>query len=72
MPLRVRIWSRRRPMERSREWAQERLPAMVLISPLWAMRRKGWALSQEVRVLVEKRRWNRAKRVAKGGSCRSR
>ncbi len=30
--------------------ARERFPAMVLISPLWAMSRKGWALSQEVRV----------------------
>ena len=34
---------------------QLRLPSMVLISPLCARKRKGWAYLQFGRVLVEKR-----------------
>ena len=32
---------------------QSRLPPMVLISPLWARKRNGWAIAQVGRVLVE-------------------
>ena len=32
---------------------QERFDWMVLISPLWAKARNGWALSHEGKVLVE-------------------
>ncbi len=52
-----------RPSARSREYDHERLPAIVLISPLCAMTRNGCVLSHVERVLVEKRRWKRAKRV---------
>ena len=34
---------------------------MVLISPLWAISRLGWARSQEGLVLVENREWTMAK-----------
>ena len=33
------------------------LPLMVLISPLWRMKRLGWARIQLGLVLVEKRLW---------------
>jgi hypothetical protein len=36
-----------------RAWAQLRLPVMVLISPLWARKRNGWASGHLGRVLVE-------------------
>ncbi len=52
----VTSWLRARPSARSREYAHDRLPAMVLISPLWATTRNGWTLSHDDRVLVEKRR----------------
>ena len=51
--------------------AQLRLPVMVLISPLWASRRKGWASGQRGMVLVEKRWWNRQMALARSGSARS-
>ncbi len=38
-----------------RATAQLRLPVTVLISPLWASRRKGWASGQRGMVFVEKR-----------------
>ena len=44
----------RRP---SRAENQLRLPWIVLISPLWAMRRKGCANGQLGKVFVEKREW---------------
>ena len=47
----------RRP---SRAESQLRLPWMVLISPLWASRRNGWASGQLGKVLVEKREWTMA------------
>src|SRR5277367_6621211 len=40
--------------------SQFTLPRRVLISPLWAMRRKGWARCQVGKVLVEKRWCTRA------------
>ena len=42
-------------MVSSRASIRSTLPRMVLISPLWAMRRLGWARSQEGLVLVENR-----------------
>ena len=39
----------------SRARIQLRLPLTVLISPLWAMRRYGWASGQDGKVLVENR-----------------
>ena len=41
----------------SRARIQLRLPITVLISPLWAIIRYGWASSQAGNVLVEKREW---------------
>ena len=37
------------------------LPLKVLISPLCAANLNGWALSQDGKVLVEKREWTKAK-----------
>ncbi len=37
------------------------LPLTVLISPLWAIMRQGWARSQLGNVLVEKREWTIAR-----------
>ena len=39
----------------SRAAIQFRLPRIVLISPLWAMSRYGWASGQDGNVLVENR-----------------
>ncbi len=39
----------------ARAIAQLRLPSTVLISPLWARNRNGWASGQRGMVLVEKR-----------------
>ena len=36
----------------------------VLISPLWAIIRNGWASSQAGKVLVEKREWTTASALA--------
>ncbi len=41
----------------SRARSQFRLPRIVLISPLCAMRRNGWASGQEGKVLVENLEW---------------
>src|SRR5258706_4625724 len=43
---------------------QNRLPLIVLISPLCPIMRKGWALFQEGKVLVLKREWIRAMALA--------
>ena len=48
----------------SRARIQLRLPLTVLISPLWAMSRYGWASGQLGKVLVEKRECTRASSVA--------
>ena len=44
----------------SRARIQLTLPRSVLISPLWAISRYGWASSQLGNVLVEKREWTSA------------
>ncbi len=44
----------------SRAAIHTRLERMVLISPLWASMRKGWAISQDGKVLVEYRWWKMA------------
>src|SRR2546430_11464038 len=44
----------------SRARIQFRLPLTVLISPLCAMNRYGWASSQAGNVLVENREWTSA------------
>ena len=54
-----------------RACAQRRLPSMVLISPLWASMRNGWASGQRGRVLVEKRWWNTIALEARSARCRS-
>ncbi|MNP82757.1 hypothetical protein D3C76_1814970 [compost metagenome] len=48
-----------------------RLPLTVLISPLWAMVRKGWANGHDGNVLVEKRECTIASLVLKRLSERS-
>jgi len=50
---------------------QLRLPLTVLISPLCAMVRNGWASGQDGNVLVEKREWTIASLVLKRLSDRS-
>ena len=55
----------------SRARIQLKLPARVLISPLWASRRSGWASSQLGKVLVEKREWTTASALCSSGSRRS-
>ena len=47
-------------MVSSRESIRSALPRMVLISPLWRIKRLGWARSQLGLVLVENREWTRA------------
>ncbi|MNJ00392.1 hypothetical protein D3C73_1597040 [compost metagenome] len=54
-----------------RACAQRRLPSMVLISPLWASIRNGWASGQRGSVLVEKRWWNTMALEARSLRCRS-
>ena len=49
----------------------ERLPRMVLISPLWASKRKGCASDHVGKVLVEKREWTRARPLVKYGLDKS-
>jgi hypothetical protein len=46
----------------SRAAIHARLPRRVLISPLWAIRRKGWARLHVGKVFVEKREWTIARR----------
>jgi hypothetical protein len=55
----------------SRARIQLRLPWTVLISPLWAMKRYGWASGQDGNVLVEKRLCTRARALSKRSSVRS-
>ncbi len=55
----------------SRARIQFRLPRTVLISPLWAMRRNGWASGHDGNVLVENREWTSASSVANRRSDRS-
>ncbi len=55
----------------SRARIQLRLPRTVLISPLWAISRNGWASGHEGNVLVEKRLCTSASSVAKRRSDRS-
>ena len=55
----------------SRARIQLRLPLTVLISPLWAMKRYGWASGHEGKVLVEKREWTSASAEANRRSDRS-
>jgi len=55
----------------SRAAIQLRLPRTVLISPLWATIRNGWASGHDGNVLVEKREWTRAIWLANRGSARS-
>ena len=55
----------------SRACIQFELPRTVLISPLWAIIRYGWASSQLGNVLVENRECTSASREASRGSRRS-
>ena len=48
----------------SRARIQFRLPLAVLISPLWAIIRNGWASSQAGKVFVENREWTTARALA--------
>ena len=54
-----------------RAFIQLRLPRTVLISPLWATKRIGWARSQVANVLVEKRECTSAMALTMSGSLRS-
>ncbi len=55
----------------SRARIQLTLPRSVLISPLWASIRYGWASGQLGKVFVEKREWTSARRVTMRSSRRS-
>ncbi len=55
----------------SRARSQFRLPRIVLISPLCAMNRNGWASGQDGNVLVENLEWARARAEVYLGSVRS-
>ncbi len=55
----------------SRARIQFRLPANVLISPLWARYRYGWASGQLGKVLVENREWTSASPDSNEGSRKS-
>ena len=55
----------------SRACIQLRLPRTVLISPLWAISRYGWARLQLGNVLVENRECTSASALAMRGSDRS-
>jgi len=50
-----------------RAQTQLRLPLIVLISPLCASMRNGWARRQRGSVLVEKRWWNTAAQALSSG-----
>ena len=58
-------------MEWRRAAIQLTFPRRVLISPLWAIIRNGWARSQDGKVLVEKRWCTSASAVSIRGSFRS-
>ena len=55
----------------SRARIQLRLPLIVLISPLWAISRYGWASGQDGNVLVLNRLCTRASAVSTRSSFRS-
>ena len=55
----------------SRACIQLMFPASVLISPLWALIRCGWASAQLGKVFVEKREWTIASALCSVGSRRS-
>ena len=55
----------------SRARIQFRLPLTVLISPLWAIIRNGWASSQAGNVLVENRECTTTSALAISGSSSS-
>ena len=55
----------------ARACAQARLPLMVLISPLWARKRKGWQSRHFGMVLVEKRSWKTQIELSMSGAARS-
>ena len=55
----------------SRARSQFRLPRIVLISPLCAMNRNGWASGQDGNVLVENLEWASASAEVYLGSVRS-
>ena len=55
----------------SRARIQLRLPLTVLISPLWAISRYGWASSHAGNVFVEKREWTSARALVTRSSSRS-
>ena len=59
-------------MVSSRASIRERLPRIVLISPLWRISRLGWARSQLGVVLVENREWTMAMALSTRSSCKSR
>ena len=50
---------------------QLRFPRSVLISPLWATQRNGWARAQLGSVLVEKREWTIARWLSYSGFRKS-
>jgi hypothetical protein len=56
----------------SRARIQLRLPMTVLISPLWASMRYGWASGHDGKVLVENREWTSASAESIRSSARSR
>ncbi len=60
------------PSSGSRARIQFRLPCSVLISPLWASIRNGWARIQFGNVFVLYRWWKTASAVSNLGSLRSR
>ncbi len=67
---------RRSPSSEDSSWdwrarIQLRLPWTVLISPLWASIRKGWASGQDGNVFVEYRECTSASRLANRSSERS-
>ena len=55
----------------SRACIQLMFPAIVLISPLWALIRCGCARAQLGKVLVENREWTIASALRSAGSRRS-
>jgi hypothetical protein len=59
------------PSSASRARIQFRLPLIVLISPLCAMNRYGWASGQDGNVLVLNRLCTRASALVARGSARS-
>ncbi len=59
------------PSSASRARIQLRLPWTVLISPLWAMKRYGWASGHDGNVFVENRLWTRASADSTRSSVRS-